>query len=797
MRFRIFFIPLAALTLVTSPAWSAYGPRDVAQGKPNAFGLYDMSGNVWEWCSTTYDKGYLDTENSVEDGKLRVIRGGSWLDDAWNLRTSNRQAISPIFRDSKYGVRCALPLASSAQAPAGMKLIPAGKLTMGSNRASDEKPIHTVDVAAFYFDSTEVTQATYQAMMGFNPSRFRGPNHPVERINYFDAVRYCNARSRAAKLDTVYTWDSTCTSCLPYMYGQDSLTAKGLGKVMVNVRAIAGANGYRLPSEEEWEYAARANTTQDFYWGKNIWPYPASGADSNEISSYCAWRGNQFDLGGPEGMAAESIPALPVPDPTVKVVRCSTSVQLLNLFYRGMKESLTILLEDGEYDLSYWIYGKDGNGTEIFIDKPNTSIIGASRDPRKVILKGRGFNGSDYGEEMIKVQASHVTLAYFTLKDLRANGIKIQGSVDDLKIHGMIFEDVGERCIKAPRGEIANPIISSNVLVQYCLFQQITPISSDRVGGERTGGLDYIAGMDVMFAQNWHIHDNVFKNIRGATATGRAAMFFWVNGKNLLIERNRIFGCDRGIAMGNPSGTDLKFHVDSVVIRNNLIVNPRWFAVEVCSSSHVQLYHNTVFNALEKPMAFSLWKNLQGNVIRNNILAGGIQSTGGGQFPDTVNNYWPQNSSVIRDWFVNIEIGDFHITPSATGLIDKAIPLSDVNTDFEGQPRSSIPDIGMDELGAIQTSTFESLRPSQGLLQNFKRLPGGMAFAIAPHAQSLRLKARTATGRLVWQTLVPANANTSQVLFAYRALGLAAGAYSLVLEVDRQPSHAIAFSILP
>ena len=136
------------------------------------------------------------------------------------------------------------PLTPANQAgtnsPSGMVVISGGRFTMGEKSEVDA-PLHEVVVSSFYIDKYLVTQEQYQKVMGTNPSRWKGAKNPVEQVRWSDAVRFCNKRSELDGLQACYdlkAWRCNFT-----------------------------ANGYRLPTEAEWEYACRAGTATKYFFG--------------------------------------------------------------------------------------------------------------------------------------------------------------------------------------------------------------------------------------------------------------------------------------------------------------------------------------------------------------------------------------------------------------------------------------------------------------------------------------------------------------------------------------------------
>ncbi|MDE7429097.1 MAG: SUMF1/EgtB/PvdO family nonheme iron enzyme [Lachnospiraceae bacterium] len=166
-------------------------------------------------------------------------------------------------------------------APENFVLIEGGTFEMGSpdteNWRSEDETQHTVTVSDFYMGIYEVTQAEYAEVMGNNPSSFTGENLPVENVTWLDAVRYCNALSEREDLEPVYMIDG------------------------VTITWNRSADGYRLPTEAEWEYACKAGTTTPFNTENSI-----SAEEANYYGHYpYEIEGNYFSQGNLETKPGE------------------------------------------------------------------------------------------------------------------------------------------------------------------------------------------------------------------------------------------------------------------------------------------------------------------------------------------------------------------------------------------------------------------------------------------------------------------------------------------------------------
>jgi formylglycine-generating enzyme required for sulfatase activity len=267
--------------------------RQVTEGWCESFSIYaDGTDLQYQWQKNGVDISGADTAEYTTPPAALSDNGATYRCVVWNSAdtlTSNVAVLTVEAAITPYPC---------------MRFIPAYDSSFLMGQTGIAESVHQVIFTQnFYMDTTEVTQGQYSALMtaayaGYtNPgwSYGSGANYPAYNVNWYDAALYCNARTKnAGSNDTVYIYDSITgtpgNKCA--MYG-------------LNIHFNSG--GYRLPTEAEWEYACRAGTTTEYFWGADVavagtfsWHSGNSSSTAHPVAQKMANRFGLYDMAGNE-----------------------------------------------------------------------------------------------------------------------------------------------------------------------------------------------------------------------------------------------------------------------------------------------------------------------------------------------------------------------------------------------------------------------------------------------------------------------------------------------------------------
>lgn len=377
--------------------------------------------------------------------------------------------------------------------------------------------------------------------------------------------------------------------------------------------------------------------------------------------------------------------APPLPMPSWQIIEVS-SVQGLVKAVDEIKPGGTILLADGHYMMPHYI--------ELKTD--NVSLRGVSGHRERVVIDGAESRDG----ELVGVRGcSGVTIADLTIQNTQYNGFKINSETDvqKLTIYNCIIHNIWQRGVKGVKVPEKNreAVRPKCCRVQYCMFYNDRPKRLSDDPHDIAGG-NYIGGIDVMYAKNWVISDNVFVNIRGRTREGRGAVFMWFDSQDCIVERNIIIDCDAGICLGNPHRADgIKIHCQRCIVRNNFITRATEGGIVPVYTQDCKILNNTVHESDSRlGRLIRIVFDNDGLLVANNLLSGPkIRNES-----DSNIRFVSNLEKDLTDVLVNPSQGNLHLTAHAIDVINKAKSLSDVTGDIDGEPREAKPDIGADEL---------------------------------------------------------------------------------------------------
>ena len=382
--------------------------------------------------------------------------------------------------------------------------------------------------------------------------------------------------------------------------------------------------------------------------------------------------------------ASNPINCPPLPAPSGTTVTVSTE-SALRYQAANAASGTTILVASGTYNLS----------DTVQVLNNNITIRGLTGNRADVILDAGGMiSGLTHA---IYIDADDATIANLTIRNAGEHGVSIQGT-DRPMLYNLHIKDTGYQLVKVnPLGD------GSEDGLLACSRLEYTTTSPE----------DYTNGISAHNAHRWVVRDNEWYRIRTPNNVPAPAILFWSGSSDTIVERNLLVNCFQGIAFGNSSHGPGD-HTGGIV-RNNFIYAGMLHdsLIEMVHATGWLVANNTAL--LLNPDSGLTWgmearfSDTSGAFAYNLTNMNIINRDGAGA--TLTGNVTNASSS----WFINPAAGNLHLQLTATGAIDQAVALVQVDDDFDGnvRPTGAAPDVGADEYTlenspTILTATFRS-----------------------------------------------------------------------------------------
>jgi hypothetical protein len=310
-------------------------------------------------------------------------------------------------------------------------------------------------------------------------------------------------------------------------------------------------------------------------------------------------------------------------------------------------------------------------------------------------------------DEGVVIEHDGIQVRDLTLQEFYFNAIHVraESDADAFVISNVKTLNIGERHIKGSRDSNDASKVSDDGLIEKVYMVQTHEDTNP----------DYIGGIDMMNVRMLIIRDCVAEGIVGAQNGGNAAIFLWNGIMDVLIERNKIVGCAKGIALGNPSMSKGNnpagdHHAIGAMIRNNFVKRGAWttgnnIMLELASVKNVSVYNNTLYSEnaqyFRSISFFEASPGLNsGNILGYNLIRGVIFDPANGKGWKSIGNLIDdKGETIVSNWFANAGEGDLHLTQNARVAVNKAALIPEVKEDFDQtiRPGGSSPDLGANE----------------------------------------------------------------------------------------------------